>query len=183
MSGPLDFTNENIENTYQRVLQTDGTDIYDGTGSLFTVTAVAAPAGPDQSVQFNDAGVTSGSGTFTFNKSTNIVNLTGSIIASSGFTGSLFGTASWADSSSQAISASYVLSSSYATSASFVESSSFATTASFVISSSYANSASFASTASYVNTLYQQVLISGSLKFDPTQDPDPTGLDLDSINS
>ena len=35
-------------------------------------------------------------------------------------------------------------------------------------------------TASYVNPLYQQVLISGSLKFDPTQDPDPTGLDLDS---
>jgi len=126
MSGPLDFTNENIENTYQRVLQTDGTDIYDGTGSLFTVTAVAAPAGPDQSVQFNDAGATSGSGTFTFNKSANIVNLTGSMIASSGFTGSFYGTASWAESSSQATSASYALSSSYSLS------SSFATTASYV---------------------------------------------------
>jgi hypothetical protein len=96
MSGPLDFTNENIENTYQRVLQTDGTSVYDGTGSLFPITAVAAPAGPDQSVQFNDAGATSGSGTFTFDKNTNIVNLTGSIIASSGFTGSLLGTAATA---------------------------------------------------------------------------------------
>jgi hypothetical protein len=103
MSGPLDFTNENIENTYQRVLQTDGTDIYDGTGSLFTVTAVVAPAGPNQSVQFNDAGTTSGSGNFTFNKGTNTVNITGSIIASSGFTGSLLGTAATASNTPNAV--------------------------------------------------------------------------------
>jgi hypothetical protein len=37
-----------------------------------------------------------------------------------------------------------------------------------------------AQTASYVLPLNQDVLISGSLKFDPTQDPDPSGLDLDS---
>lgn len=37
MAGPFDFTGQNIENTYQRVLQTDGINIYDGTGSLFTV--------------------------------------------------------------------------------------------------------------------------------------------------
>jgi hypothetical protein len=80
MAGPFDFTGQNIENTYQRVLQTDGVNIYDGTGSAFTVTAVAAPAGPDQSVQFNDAGTTSGSGNFTFDKNTNIVSLTGSFI-------------------------------------------------------------------------------------------------------
>ena len=96
MSGPLDFTNQNIEDTYQRVLQTDGTDIYDGTGSLFTVTAVAAPAGPNQSIQFNDAGATSGSGDFIFNKTTNVVSLTGSISAVYGFTGSLLGTAATA---------------------------------------------------------------------------------------
>ncbi len=30
-----DLTGQNIENTYQRVLQTDGTTIYDGTGSAF----------------------------------------------------------------------------------------------------------------------------------------------------
>jgi hypothetical protein len=39
MSGPLDFTNQNIENTYQRVLQTDGTIVYDGTGSVFPIGA------------------------------------------------------------------------------------------------------------------------------------------------
>jgi hypothetical protein len=37
MPGPFDFTGQNIETTYQRVLQTDGTNIYDGTGSLFTI--------------------------------------------------------------------------------------------------------------------------------------------------
>ena len=40
MAGPFDFTGQNIENTYQRVLQTDGTDVYDGTGSLFTLPGV-----------------------------------------------------------------------------------------------------------------------------------------------
>jgi len=103
MSGPLDFTNQNIENTYQRVLQTDGTNIYDGTGSLFTVTAVAAPAGPNQSIQFNDAGVTSGSGDFIFNKNTNVVSLTGSINALYGFTGSLLGTAATASNTPNAL--------------------------------------------------------------------------------
>jgi len=37
MAGPFDFTGQNIENTYQRVLQTDGINVYDGTGSLFTI--------------------------------------------------------------------------------------------------------------------------------------------------
>lgn len=37
MAGPFDFTGQNIENTYQRVLQTDGINVYDGTGSLFTL--------------------------------------------------------------------------------------------------------------------------------------------------
>jgi hypothetical protein len=40
--------------------------------------------------------------------------------------------------------------------------------------------ASFAATASYILPLSQNVIISGSLKLDPTQDPDPTGTDLDS---
>lgn len=36
MAGPFDLTGQDIENTYQRVLQTpDGINIYDGTGSLF----------------------------------------------------------------------------------------------------------------------------------------------------
>jgi len=37
MAGPFDFTGQDIETTYQRVLQTDGVSIYDGTGSLFIV--------------------------------------------------------------------------------------------------------------------------------------------------
>lgn len=39
MAGPFDFTGQNIENTYQRVLQTDGTNFYDGTGSAVTITS------------------------------------------------------------------------------------------------------------------------------------------------
>ena len=36
MAGIYDLTGQNIENTYQRVLQTpDGVNVYDGTGSLF----------------------------------------------------------------------------------------------------------------------------------------------------
>ena len=37
MAGPFDFIGQNIEDSYQRVLQTDGTLIYNGTGSLFTL--------------------------------------------------------------------------------------------------------------------------------------------------
>jgi len=38
MAGPFDLTGQNIENTYQRVLQTpDGATFYDGTGSLVTL--------------------------------------------------------------------------------------------------------------------------------------------------
>ena len=48
------------------------------------------------------------------------------------------------------------------------------------LTGSLQGTASFAATASYVNTLRQQVLVSGSFKLDPTQDPDPSGLDLDS---
>ena len=36
-----DLTGQNIENTYQRVLQTDGTVIYDGTGSVFLPTSAS----------------------------------------------------------------------------------------------------------------------------------------------
>ena len=39
MAGPLNLSGSNIEDTYQRVLQTDGTLIYDGTGSLFTISS------------------------------------------------------------------------------------------------------------------------------------------------
>ncbi len=37
MAGPFDFTGQDIETTYQRVLQTDGQSVYDGTGSLISI--------------------------------------------------------------------------------------------------------------------------------------------------
>ena len=37
MAGPFDFTGQDIETTYQRVLQTDGQSVYDGTGSLVSI--------------------------------------------------------------------------------------------------------------------------------------------------
>ena len=97
---------------------------------------------------------------FNFNPSTNklfITNISSSAITGSSFTGSftgsLFGTASWAISASQAITASYILN---AISSSFATSASFASTASFfsgsvsnAISASYALSASIAATASF----------------------------------
>tara|TARA_B100000963_G_scaffold242037_1_gene211796 strand:- start:10027 stop:11094 length:1068 start_codon:yes stop_codon:yes gene_type:complete len=36
MAGPFDFTGNNIQDTYQRVVQTDGTNFFDGTGSAVT---------------------------------------------------------------------------------------------------------------------------------------------------
>jgi hypothetical protein len=76
--------------------------------------------------------------------------VTGSITSTQGFTGSLQGTASYAN---QALTASYA---------------------------NQALTASYATTSSYLTLLQQQIILSGSLKLDPTQDPDPTGLDLDS---
>lgn len=58
--------------------------------------------------------------------------------------------------------------------------SSYAVSASHALNADNAISASYALTASYVNPLNQDVLISGSLKLNPTHDPDPSGLDLDS---
>ena len=37
-----DLTGQNIQDTYKRVIHTDGTNLYDGTGSLFEITAVSA---------------------------------------------------------------------------------------------------------------------------------------------
>ena len=80
MAGPFDLTGQNIENTYPRILQTpDGVNVYDGTGSAFTFTAVAIPEGPNTSVQFNGNGLFSGSSNFTFNSASNALTLTGSL--------------------------------------------------------------------------------------------------------
>ena len=112
------------------------------------------PGGENTQIQFNNAGVFDGEPEFTFNSSTNIVTLTGSMLVSGAISASsgpttvgFFGTASWAVSASQAISASRAFSASYALSSSRAATASFAFTSSFAISSSYASSSpNFANT-------------------------------------
>jgi hypothetical protein len=126
------------------------------------------PGGPFSSIQYNDGGTLNGDSNLLWDRNTNTVLLNGKIIATS-FTGSLFGTSSWAISSSQAQTASYVVTAqtaSYVLSASYALSASQARTASYVlnaVSASYALSSSQARTASYVNPLNQNVRIVGSL--------------------
>lgn len=68
-----DLTGQNIENTYQRILQTpDGINFYNGTGSIVPI-------------------ATTGSNIFIGNQT-----ITGSLTVTNGITGSLYGTASWA---------------------------------------------------------------------------------------
>jgi hypothetical protein len=91
------------------------------------------PNGPNYSLQYNNGGLFSGSGNFTllgnnalyltgsFNISGSTF-FTGSVSSLNGFTGSLFGTSSWAISASRAISSSYsfnTTSASYAATASY----------------------------------------------------------------
>jgi hypothetical protein len=65
MAGPYNFTGQNIENTYQRVLQTpDGITFYDGTGSLVTLpSANTASLLITASVNLNTITFTKGNGT------------------------------------------------------------------------------------------------------------------------
>lgn len=88
MAGPFDLTGQNIETTYQRVLQTDGVNIYDGTGSLFVI---SGSGGNIDTSSF----ATTGSNIFIGDQI-----VTGSILVTNGFTGSLQGTASLADTAS-----------------------------------------------------------------------------------
>jgi hypothetical protein len=84
-------------------------------GALTGIVATAAPAGANKTIQFNDAGATSGSSNFTFDKTLNQVQLTGSISASLGAnTVGFYGTSSWAVSASNTVSSSYALTASYA---------------------------------------------------------------------
>jgi len=91
MAGPFDLTGQNIENTYQRILQTpDGVNVYDGTGSAFTVTVVINTSSLVTTSSFN--AFTSSINIFT--SSYNTGSFSGSFTGV--FIGSLFGTASWA---------------------------------------------------------------------------------------
>jgi hypothetical protein len=76
MSGPLDFTGTNIETTYQRVLQTDGIYIYDGTGSLFSISGSSSPID-------TSSFATTGSNIFIGNQTiTGSISVTNSVTAS-----------------------------------------------------------------------------------------------------
>ncbi len=81
MAGPYDFTGQNIEDSYQRVIQTpDGVTFYDGTGSLVNIGGgTGTPGLPNTSIQFNGNGFFSGSTNFTFNSASNSMTLTGSM--------------------------------------------------------------------------------------------------------
>jgi len=80
MAGPFDLTGQNIENTYQRILQTpDGTNFYDGTGSAVTFTATAVAGGQNSQIQFNSGSTLSGSSNFSFDYTNNRLILTGSL--------------------------------------------------------------------------------------------------------
>ena len=46
MAGPLDLTGQNIENTYQRILQISGSSVYNGTGSLVTIASATTSSYP-----------------------------------------------------------------------------------------------------------------------------------------
>jgi hypothetical protein len=162
-----DLTGQNIENTYQRIVQTDGTNFYDGTGSLVilpsanTASLLTTASAVGNTITFTKGNasqfsitVDTGSGgtidtsslvtTSSFNAFTSSINQFTSSYNTGSFSGSFIGTASWANNS---ITASYVLnavSSSFASTASYVLN---AQTASYVLN---AISSSFASTASYV---------------------------------
>jgi hypothetical protein len=77
MAGPFDFTGQNIENTYQRVLQTDGQFVYDGTGSLVNINISGSPSIDTSSF------ATTGSNIFIGNQTiTGSISVTNSVTAS-----------------------------------------------------------------------------------------------------
>lgn len=65
-------------------------DFYGDGRGLVGITATVEPAGPVKSIQFNDNINNSGSGNFTFDKSTNTVELTGSLNLSGSATADFF---------------------------------------------------------------------------------------------
>jgi len=134
---------------------------FTGAGVTATISSNTAsiniPGGAGTTFPYTGSAIISGS-----------LQVTGSISSAGGFTGSLLGTASWAQ---NAITASYVqqaVSSSFATTASYSISSSYAVTASYAMSASQAQTASYALQA--VSASYSQtasyginIVISGSV--------------------
>ena len=157
-----DLTGQNIENTYQRLVQTDGTNFYDGTGSLVilpsanTASLLTTASAVGNTITFTKGNasqfsitVDTGSGgtidtsslvtTSSFNAFTSSINQFTSSYNTGSFSGSFIGTASWANNS---ITASYVLN---------------------AISSSFASTASYAS-----NGGVTQILAGSNITLSPT---------------
>lgn len=120
------FTGQFISSTFQRLLQLsdNGSYVTDGTGSVVDllratsshaltasyvpgVTAIT-PGGSLWSIQFNSASTFQGSNNLKYDNDASVlfvtgtIQLSGSLIATDGITGSLFGTASYADRSFRA---------------------------------------------------------------------------------
>lgn len=112
------FANVTVDNIVSASIFS-GSHVGNGSG-LTGVVASASPGGSDKTIQFNDAGATSGSSNFTFDKTTNTAYLTGSLMATS-VTASLQGSASYAISSSWSSGSYSTVSASFARSASYFQ--------------------------------------------------------------
>ena len=106
-----DLSNQNIKDTYQRVIQTDGTNIANGTGSLLPISfdgnnVIISGSLTAQTYVVSESiiAVTSGSTMFG-NSSDDTHQMTGSLNVSNGITGSLNGIASVATIATQATTA------------------------------------------------------------------------------
>jgi len=65
-----DLTGQNIEDTYQRVLQTDGTDFYDGTGSAFITSIGGSQPDNNGIIRYNNNGKLIADSNFSYNGTT-----------------------------------------------------------------------------------------------------------------
>jgi hypothetical protein len=173
------LTGQNIQDTYQKVVQTDGTNLADGTGSLLPISfngndvIISGSLTAHQyivSSSVTNITIATLSGSTTFGNSTDDTHtFTGNITASgnisasgtitaTSFTGSLQGTASFAISSSfvnTAQTASFVTTAQTASFVNTAQTASFVTlaqTASFVNTAQTASFVTTAQTASFVNT-------------------------------
>ena len=90
VTGSLNVTGSAFIRNLSNTPQTNVVTINATTGQLFLTASSAlggggTPGGANTTIQFNDAGTFSGSGNFTFNKTTNAVSLTGSLLATQSF--------------------------------------------------------------------------------------------------
>lgn len=88
MAGALDFTNQNIQDTYQRLVQVSGSSYYDGTGSLLDLSGGAqdlqsvVEQGASANIAITSSAETaisaSGTGSFGYIKAINAIDIEGS---------------------------------------------------------------------------------------------------------